>query len=117
MDEAKPCSAPQLTNRQSSVVNPIVVMIRFLVLAQNSAAQHQESLPISVRLILGALFLFLLTGWLLIWRAPTAERKRRLHRWFMIAVGVILFCSLCARVARGFPYQALFIAPLIIPIV
>ena len=84
-------------------------MDRFLVLAQSAAAQRREGMPIGVFALVGAWFLFGLVGWLLIWRAPTAERKRRIHRRFIIAAGIVMSGFLCASVAGGFPPQVLII--------
>ena len=50
-------------------------------------------------------------GWVLIWRARSAERKRRIHRGMTFIASILVFLLfVCASVAGGFPPQVLALA-------
>ena len=82
-----------------------------LQLAQGAVTQPQAGLSAGFVVALGVgWLLFGLAGWLLVWWAPTAARKRRTYRAFAIATGVIFFLFACGGVVAGMPPVVLLMA-------
>jgi len=80
-----------------------------LILAQ-ATPPHQDGPPAAFIALFAAWILLGAGGWFIIWRARTAERKRQIHRWFVITAGAIFFLFVCASVVGGFPATVLFMA-------
>ena len=71
-------------------------MTALLILAQ-SVSPHQDGLPPGVLVLMAVWILLGAGGWLLVWRAKTAERKIQIHRRLSIAAGIIfwLYKEIC----------------------
>ena len=85
-----------------------------LILAQ-VVSPHQDGPPTAFIAFFITWILLGAGGWFILWRARTAERKRRIHRWFTITASVLFFLFTCAFVAGGFPATVLFmVAPALV---
>jgi len=79
-------------------------------LADASATVSRGGLPKIFVAFFICWFLIGIGGWILVWRARSAERKRRVHRRLTIIAGVVFFLFVCASVAGGFPPHVLALA-------